>query len=282
MTSPAVALTIAGSDSGGCAGIQADLKAMAANGVFGASAITALTAQNTTGVQGVHPIPVDFIVEQINSVVDDLRPSAVKTGMLATSEIIEAVADLASTGRLPNLVVDPVMVATSGDRLLAPEAEAAYLEKLLPLAAVITPNGAEAEALTGAPVRTVTDAIEAAKTLGQHCDGLVVVKGGHVTADEASSAAVDIVWDGTEITEITGPWIDTKNTHGTGCSFAAAVAAHLAKGSAPIEAVRAAKTYVAAGIAGGATWDLGQGSGPIDHFGWSGDGGGSVLREHDQ
>ncbi len=268
MTTPPVALTIAGSDSGGCAGVQADLKTFAAMAVFGTSAITALTAQNTVGVHGVHPVPADFVNAQIDAVVSDLQPAATKTGMLGTAEIVGTVADAVMAHGIPNLVVDPVMVATSGDRLLDVAAESAYLDRLFPLAAVVTPNTMEAAALVGAPIETVEAMRSAARALGEHCGGVVVVKGGHLVdvPDGRPDAAVDVVWDGRECFELRGPRVDTDHTHGTGCSFAAAVTAALARGAAVVDAVRAAKSYVHAGLIGGARWRLGVGSGPIDHF----------------
>ncbi|MEV4619360.1 bifunctional hydroxymethylpyrimidine kinase/phosphomethylpyrimidine kinase [Asanoa sp. NPDC049573] len=265
---PPVALTIAGSDSGGGAGIQADLKTFAALRVFGTSAITALTAQNTTGVRGVHAAPTEFVVAQIAAVLDDLPVRAVKTGMLATAATVEAVAALAVAGRLPHLVVDPVMVSSSGDRLLEPAAEAAYRDKLFPHAAVVTPNRREAEVLLGTAIRTRADQHAAARALGDLGAAAAVVKGGHPT-DDAGNHAVDVVWDGTGTYELTGPWVDTPNTHGTGCSFAAATAALLAQGDDLRTALAGAKAFVARAVAGGARWRLGAGHGPLDHFGWA-------------
>lgn len=264
MSQPAVALTIAGSDSGGGAGIQADLKTFAAFGVFGTSAVTALTAQNTVGVQGVHVVAVDFVDAQITSVLTDLPVSAVKTGMLATAEIVELVARRAAAGDLPHLVVDPVMVASSGDRLLAPEAESAYLDALFPHATVITPNLREASVLVGRELAAVDDQREAARELGKSGAAVVVVKGGHATGPEA----VDVVWDGSETRELRAPRVDTANNHGTGCSFASAIAAGLARGDDAVTAIGAAKAYVQRAVQGGARWHLGSGHGPVDHFGW--------------
>ena len=182
---PPVALTIAGSDSSGGAGIQADLKTFAALGVYGTCAITALTAQNTCGVAGIHVVPADFVVAQIEAVLDDLPVAAVKTGMLATPAIVSAVADLAAAGRLPKLVVDPVMVASSGDRLLEPEAEALYVEALLPHASLLTSNLREAEVLLGTPIRTLAEQREAACALGALGPAIVVIKGGHPVSDRS-------------------------------------------------------------------------------------------------
>lgn len=265
---PVVALTIAGSDSSGGAGIQADLKTFAALGVFGTSAVTALTAQNTRGVRGVHPVPADFVVAQIHAVLDDLAVTAVKTGMLATAEIVRAVADLAASGRLPRLVVDPVMVASSGDRLLEAEAERVYLEALLPQAHVLTPNLREAEVLLGAPIGTLAEQRDAARALGGLGASTVVVKGGHAVADSAGDA-VDVVWDGTSVYELRSPRIDTRNNHGTGCTFASATAAALAAGAETGQAIERAKNFVSRAVAGGSGWRLGQGRGPLDHFGWT-------------
>ncbi|GIF46123.1 hydroxymethylpyrimidine kinase /phosphomethylpyrimidine kinase [Asanoa ferruginea] len=265
---PPVALTIAGSDSGGGAGIQADLKTFAALRVFGTSAITALTAQNTAGVRGVHAAPTEFVVAQIAAVLDDLPVGAVKTGMLATAATVEAVAALAVAGRLPHLVVDPVMVSSSGDRLLEPAAEAAYRDRLFPHAAVVTPNKREAEVLLGTTIRSRADQHAAARALGALGAGAAVVKGGHPAGD-AGDLAVDVVWDGIDTYELTAPWVDTPNTHGTGCSFAAATAAHLAQGADLRTALAGAKAFVARAVAGGAHWHLGTGHGPLDHFGWN-------------
>jgi len=262
---PPVALTIAGSDSGGGAGIQADLKAFAANGVFGTSAITAITAQNTIGVRGVHVPPWEFVDAQISAVLADLPVAAVKTGMLATAEIIELVARRAGAGDLPQLVVDPVMVASSGDRLLAEEAEMAYLKLLFPHALVITPNLREASLLVGRELTTVDDMAEAAAQLGQSGAPYVLVKGGHLAGD-----AIDVLFDGDRIQQLAAPRIDTVNVHGTGCTMAAAIAAFLARGETVPDAVRAAKAYTTGAIQGAAAWRLGAGHGPIDHFGWNG------------
>lgn len=262
---PPVALTIAGSDSSGGAGIQADLKTFAALGVYGTSAVTALTAQNTVGVRGVHPVPVDVVLAQVDAVLDDLPVAAVKTGMLATAEIVRAVADLAAAGRLPQLVVDPVMVASSGDRLLEPQAERLYLDALLPHAAVLTPNLREAEVLLDAPIRTLADQREAARALGALGAAAVVVTGGHAVTD-AAGEAVDVVWDGDRVHELRGPRIDTGNNHGTGCTFASATAAALATGVDAHQAVRHAKDFVTGAITGGTAWRLGRGHGPLDHF----------------
>ncbi len=260
---PPVALTIAGSDSGGGAGIQADLKSFAALGVFGTSAITAVTAQNTTAVKRVDLLPVEAVEAQIDAVLADLPVAAVKTGMLATAAIVELVARRAAAGDLPHLVVDPVMVASSGDRLLDEDAESAYRELLFPHAEVITPNLLEASVLLGRTLRTADDALDAAFDLAEPLDAWVVVKGGHL-----SGSAVDVVVHGDDHTVLRSDRVDTANVHGTGCSFASATAAGLASGLDPMAALRQAKALVDRGLRGGATWRLGSGHGPIDHFGW--------------
>ena len=263
---PPVALTVAGSDSGAGAGLQADLKTFAALGVYGTSAVTALTAQSTLGVSGVLPVPGEFVAAQVEAVLGDFTVRAVKTGMLGTAEVVEVVAGLAGAGRLPQLVVDPVMVASSGDRLLEQAAEQAYVGLLLPLAHVLTPNLVEAEVLLGGSIRTLADQREAARALGALGPRVVVVKGGHATSDSAGEA-VDVVWDGREVTELRAPRLDTANTHGTGCTFAAAVAAGLAHGRPVGAAVTGAKAYVGRALAGGAGWRRGSGHGPLDHLG---------------
>ena len=260
---PPVALTIAGSDSGGGAGIQADLKSFAALGVFGTSAITAVTSQNTVAVTRVDVLDPRAVEAQIDAVLADLPVAAVKTGMLATVEIVELVARRAAAGDLPHLVVDPVMVASSGDRLLAEDAEAAYRELLFPHAEVITPNLLEASVIVGRLLEDADDAAAAAAELSAECDAWVVVKGGHLDV-----SATDAVAHGTEATTLTSERIDTPNVHGTGCSFASATAAGLAQGLEPLAALRQAKAFIDRGVRGGAAWRLGAGHGPIDHFGW--------------
>ena len=265
---PYVALTIAGSDSSGGAGVQADLKTFAACGVFGASALTALTAQSTTGVRGVHEVPASFVVSQVEAVLDDLDVRAVKTGMLATTAVVAAVGELAAAGRLPQLVVDPVMVASSGARLLEQDAERAYVEHLLPYARVLTPNLSEAQVLLGGAITTLREQREAARALAALGPGVVVVKGGHAVAD-AGADAVDVLWDGSELVELRARRVPGTNDHGTGCSLASAIAAGLAKGGDVRSAVERAKAYVARALTGGADWRLGAGHGPLDHFGWA-------------
>lgn len=257
------ALTIAGSDSGGGAGIQADLKTFAAHGVYGTSAITALTAQNTLGVQGVHVVPDDFVTAQIEAVVSDLGCDAVKTGMLATSAIVEAVAAAVESLELPNLVVDPVMVAKSGDHLLDEEAVHAVRWTLLRLARVVTPNLPEAEVLAKMSIGSVADMREAARRIAMLKPSAVVIKGGHLAGPEV----VDLLLENGEFHEWVGPRIEGPHTHGTGCTFASAIAAHLAKGAALADAVPAAKAYVEGAMRHGIP--LGKGHRPLHHF-WRG------------
>ena len=265
--SPPVALTIAGSDSGGAAGIQADLRAFAALGVFGTTAVTAVTAQNTLGVQEVHVVPPPHVDVQITSVVSDLRPSASKTGMLATAATIGVVAARARQGDLGKLVVDPVMVASTGRRLLDHEAEQAYVDLLFPHALVITPNLREASVLVGRELCTVDDMTSAARQLAATGAGLVVVKGGHLPGP----SAVDVISDGTDTKILSTPRVETANVHGTGCTLSAAVTAHLALGKNPVEAVERAKVFITRALRGSAGWRLGSGQGPVDTLGWGAD-----------
>ena len=257
------AMTVAGSDSGGGAGIQADLKTFAALGVFGTSAITALTAQNTRGVSGVLPVPPEFVVRQIEAIAEDIGTDAVKTGMLANRAVIEAVADALRRLRLGPVVVDPVMVAKGGAPLLEPDAAGALMDKLLPLAAVVTPNLPEAEVLYGAPVTDLAGMREAARAIAGRGARCVVVKGGHLVDEEQS---VDLFFDGSVFEELPAARIRTRNTHGTGCTFASAVAARLAWGDEPLAAVRAAKSYVTDVIRASAALTIGSGHGPLDHL----------------
>jgi hydroxymethylpyrimidine/phosphomethylpyrimidine kinase len=271
--SPNVALTIAGSDSGGGAGIQTDLVTFAALDVHGTSAITALTAQNTRGVEAVHVPPVEFLRAQLDAVLDDLPVAAVKTGMLATEAVVLGVAGLAAAGRLPNLVVDPVLVSSTGARLLDPGAESAYVEALLPHALVATPNTREVATLLGEPVVTVADAADAARRIAGFGPRWVVVKGGHLVGDGAGDDAVDVVHDAAtgETSELRLPRIATRNDHGTGCTFAAATTAMLARGLPVPAALAAAKRFVHAGLVASSGWTLGGGHGPVGKLGgWSG------------
>jgi hydroxymethylpyrimidine/phosphomethylpyrimidine kinase len=255
-----IALTIAGSDSGGGAGIQADLKTFHAFGVFGVSAITAVTAQNTVGVRAVHAIPVDVVRGQIDAVAEDLRPAAVKSGMLATAALVEAVADALRANHLTPYVMDPVMVASSGDRLLDADAQGALAAHLFPLATLVTPNLDEARILTGRHVERVSDMRDAAKALVDLGAGAALVKGGHLVEDET----VDVFWDGAEERIWRRPRIDTRGTHGTGCTLSAAVAAGLALERPLVEAVDDALDFVARAISTAPR--IGSGHGPLNHF----------------
>jgi hydroxymethylpyrimidine/phosphomethylpyrimidine kinase len=255
------ALTIAGSDSGGGAGIQADLKTFQELKVFGMSVLTAVTAQNTLGVQGVYPLSGEAVKQQIESIGTDLGTDAVKTGMLFSSEIIEAVAEKIKQFRWHNIVVDPVMIAKGGAPLLQEEAVSALKSALLPLATVITPNIPEAEVLTGITIRTLADRQEAAKRLREMGVKYVIIKGGH---DEDETEAVDLLYDGDEFTYFQSKRITTKNTHGTGCTFAAAITAELAKGSSVKEAVQTAKAFIQAAIEN--ELGIGHGHGPTNHW----------------
>jgi hydroxymethylpyrimidine/phosphomethylpyrimidine kinase len=255
-----VALTIAGSDSGGGAGIQADLKSFHAFGVFGTSALTAVTVQNTRGVSGVHPIPVDIVRAQIRAVAEDLHPAACKSGMLATAELVRAVAESIREHRLPHYVLDPVMVASSGDRLLDEDAERTVAEVLVPLAALVTPNLHEAAILVGAPVGDVEGMRRAAAALVEMGARAALLKGGHLRSAEL----VDVLFDGRDWHEWRRPKLDTRNTHGTGCTLSAAVAAGLAHGRPLTNAVEDALGYV--GRAMQAAPGLGSGHGPLNHM----------------
>jgi len=259
----AIALTIAGSDSSGGAGIQADLKTFAALGVYGASVITALTAQNTTGVTGIHEVPPDFVTQQIEAVFSDLTIGAVKIGMLAGAEVIATVARGLDRYRARNVVLDPVMVATSGDRLLRADAVEALRRELFPRAILITPNLPEAAVLLDtAPARTEAEMQAQGDRLLAAGANAVLIKGGHGEGSEA----VDLLIDKTGVTRLAAPRVSTTNTHGTGCTLSSAIAAGLAKGLALPDAVRAAKAYVTAAIAAAAGLTIGHGHGPLHHF----------------
>ena len=254
-----VVLTVAGSDSGGGAGIQADLRTFAAHGVHGTSAITAVTAQNSVAVLDWVALDPRMVVAQMEAVASDMPVAAVKTGMLATAAIVTAVAEAIQRLRLPLVVVDPVMVAKSGDRLLDRDAETAYRERLLPLASVVTPNLPEAEALLGGPVRTLPEMREAARALHALGPRAVVVKGGHLEGD-----AVDVFWDGERLEDLPAPRIATPNTHGTGCTYSAAIATHLGAGLPLEEAIMNAKRFLTEAIRAGVA--VGRGRGPTDPF----------------
>lgn len=253
------ALTIAGSDSGGGAGIQADLKTFSAFRVFGMSVITAVTAQNSLGVQGVENLPPAFVALQLHSVLSDFGAGAAKCGMLSTAPIIEAVAATLADDPVEKLVVDPVMVSKSGDALLQPDARQALIERVLPLALVVTPNLPEAESLAGIPVASRPDMEEAARRIHRLGPRYVLVKGGHLKGD-----AIDLLWNGKAFTAFRAPRIDSGNTHGTGCTLSAAIAAGLARGQAIGDAIRDAKAYVTRAIREG--FAAGRGVGQLRHF----------------
>jgi len=261
----AIALTIAGSDSGGGAGIQADLKTFAAAGVYGTSAITAVTAQNTLGVTAWEPVSTDLVIAQIEAVAADLAPDAVKTGMLATAAIVEAVAATIEALDLPQLVVDPVMIAKGGDRLLNADAVGAIKAHLLKLAEVVTPNIPEAEALSGVSIATETDMFRAASRIRELGPRVVIVKGGHLDPAATGGEVVDLVLYGDgDVFTVRGPRLQTRHTHGTGCTFASAIAAQLALGRQIEDAVRQAREYLEGAIRHAP--QLGAGHGPLHHF----------------
>jgi hydroxymethylpyrimidine/phosphomethylpyrimidine kinase len=253
------ALTIAGSDSGGGAGIQADLKTFSALGVFGMSALTAITAQNTLGVTAVHEIPPEIVAAQIDAVLADIGADAVKTGMISSSEIIRVVTAKVREHGISTLVVDPVMVATSGDRLLRQDAVEALRTELLPLAMVVTPNLPEAEVLVGREIAGLDAMREAAKAIVGLGVRSVVVKGGHLAGD-----ATDVFYNGDRFVELPARRIETTSTHGTGCTFASAIAALLARGESLEDAISGAKVYVTAAIE--RAYPIGHGHGPVHHF----------------
>jgi hydroxymethylpyrimidine/phosphomethylpyrimidine kinase len=272
---PRVVLTIAGSDSSGGAGLEADLRTFAALGVHGAVAVSAVTAQNTVGVTAVLAVEPEMVRAQVAAVVQDLDVAAVKTGMLARPATVREVARLAAEGALPHLVVDPVLVSSTGHLLMEEGGVDAYRDALFAHAAVVTPNLREAGVLLGVDVddlgtlEAMADAAVALLGTGARC---VVVKGGHLlggTATETRAPDVVATADGT--TTLDGARVTTRNDHGTGCSLAAAIAVGLAEGLAPLDAVRRAKAFVATALDGASTWSLGEGHGPIDHLGWGAD-----------
>jgi len=256
-----VALTIAGSDSGGGAGIQADIKSMQANGVFATSAITAITAQNTQAVTQAMDLPIDLIEAQIDAVYDDFTIGAVKTGMLSSAAIIESVVKKVEQWEMQPLVVDPVMISTSGYVLLQEDAIHYMIHLLIPKATLVTPNTHEASHLTGLDIKTIDDAQEAAKKIFEMGAQAVLVKGGHL---EGMGQATDVYYDGNEFDHFHAEFIDTSHTHGTGCTYASAIAAHLARGFELKDAIAYAKEYVTEAIRYGL--DIGKGSGPTNHF----------------
>jgi len=257
---PAVALTIAGSDSGGGAGIQADLKTFSALGVYGLTVITAITAQNTVGVRSVQEVETRIIRDQLDAVAEDFAIGALKTGMLSSAAIIETVADGVRRHHLRNLVVDPVMVAKSGDRLLREDAVAALREKLIPLAEVVTPNLPEAEVLAGFSIRSMADRLRAAQSILALGPQAVVIKGGHGSEDPV----VDLLVHAGGVKELRAPRITTNSTHGTGCTFSAAIAAGVAAGLELSRAVAEARSYLTEALRGAP--GLGHGHGPLNHF----------------
>lgn len=253
------ALTIAGSDSSGGAGIQADLKTMLANHVYGMSAITALTAQNTTGVTDIMEVTPEFLAEQLDSIFTDIRPDAVKTGMVSSSQLIEIIADKLREYKAVNIVVDPVMVATSGAKLICDDAMETLKKKLLTLATVITPNIPEGEVLAGMKITSKEDMVTAAEKISNTYGCSVLLKGGH-SLNDANDLLVE---PGKEPVWFKGRRIANTNTHGTGCTLSSAIASNLAKGKSLEEAVKGAKNYISGALAAGL--DLGKGSGPMDH-----------------
>jgi hydroxymethylpyrimidine/phosphomethylpyrimidine kinase len=257
------ALTIAGSDSGGGAGIQADIKTFQELGSYGMSVITAVTAQNTLGVQGVYPVSMEGIVQQLDSIGQDLGPHALKTGMLHSGEVIEAVSERIRHYGWTNLVVDPVMIAKGGAKLLQDEAVRALKEQLIPLSAVITPNLPEAEIITGIKIETLDDRKDASKMLIEMGAGSVVIKGGHADGEQV----IDLFYDGEEFVEMVSPRIETPHTHGTGCTFSAAITAQLAQGMDIKEAVKTGKGFIRAAIED--QLGIGNGHGPTNHWAYN-------------
>ena len=253
-------LTIAGSDSGGGAGIQADLKAMSANGVYAMSVITAITAQNTEEVADVLELPTSIIAAQLDAIFDDFEVAAVKTGMLSSADIIKTVVKLLKPQNVRNLVVDPVMIAKGGQVLLRPDAIDTLKNDLLPLALLVTPNVHEAQQLSGIEITSLADARRAAKIIHQFGCANVLIKGGHLPSDRAT----DLLYDGRFFNIFKGEFIDTPHTHGTGCTFASAIAAHLARGKTVPDAVQTAKTYLTETIRHSLA--IGHGKGPTNHF----------------
>ena len=257
-------LTIAGSDSGGGAGIQADLKTFAANRCYGMSVITALTAQNTRGVTAIHALPPSFAVDQLTAIFTDIGTDAIKIGMLYSAELIEAVAETLNNFRPRNIVLDPVMVAQSGDKLLQDEAIQAIKEHLMPVADVVTPNLPEAEVLLGQQIETFQDVQRAARELSRIGGRSILIKGGHM----AESKSTDLLYltEEDRFCSLEAARIDSQNNHGTGCTLSSAIAAHMARGSDIEEAVNKAKTFIHNAIRAGAAYKIGHGHGPVHHF----------------
>ncbi|MEM7537696.1 MAG: bifunctional hydroxymethylpyrimidine kinase/phosphomethylpyrimidine kinase [Chloroflexota bacterium] len=258
------ALTIAGSDSGGGAGIQADLKTFSALGCYGMSVLTALTAQNTVAVTDIHPVPPPFIAAQIDAVLTDIGVDAVKIGMLHSPDVIETVTERLLHHQVHNIVVDPVMIAKSGDKLLQDSAVDALKQVLIPQATVITPNLPEASVLLGRPIEQESEMADACRALAELGPESVLLKGGHLAGTQSDDLLYLAATD--ELIRFASVRIESKNLHGTGCTLSSAIAAHLAKGHAIDEAVRKAKAYITAAISAGAAYQIGHGHGPVHHF----------------
>lgn len=252
-------LTIAGSDCSGGAGIQADMKTMAAHKVYGMSVITSLTAQNTTGVYGVLDIDPKFVAKQIDCVFQDIVPEAVKIGMVSNSKIIEVIVDKLKEYKAKNIVVDPVMISTSGSKLLSDEAIDVLKNKLIKIATIITPNIPEAEVLSGMTIKTQEDMLDSAKKISKMSDGAVLIKGGHLVND-----AIDLLYRDGEYRWFTSERINNNNTHGTGCTLSSAIASNLSKGYSLEDSIEKAKEYLTGALRDGL--DLGKGSGPLNHM----------------
>jgi hydroxymethylpyrimidine/phosphomethylpyrimidine kinase len=261
MSRTGVMLSIAGSDPSGGAGIQADLKTAAALGVYGATVLTALTAQNTLGVTGVHAVPASFVAEQYEAVVTDLDVRAVKIGMLGSVEVVETVAAMLRAHPVPAVVLDPVMVATSGDRLVPEDAAGAIRELLVPLASLVTPNVPEAEVLTGTRIGSADDLEAAGRALLAMGPGAVLVKGGHLTGDRC----IDVLVSADGAQRLDSARVRTRHTHGTGCTLSSAIASYLVRGRDLPEAVASAKDYLTRALQAGTDLELGRGNGPVDH-----------------
>ncbi|MDD4073370.1 MAG: bifunctional hydroxymethylpyrimidine kinase/phosphomethylpyrimidine kinase [Desulfobacterales bacterium] len=257
-------LTIAGSDSGGGAGIQADLKTMSANGCYGMSVITALTAQNTMGVTGIHPVPVDFVKQQMEAVLTDIGTDAVKIGMLYSPELIETVAAQLKKFNVANIVLDPVMVAQSGDKLLRDDAIDAIKKYLLPMADIVTPHLPEASVLLGRKIRELNELEQAAKDLAKFGSRNILIKGGHL--EDGTSDDLLYLGEDKRIILLKGKRVTTRNNHGTGCTLSSAIASFIAKGNDIEQAVWLAKTYITEAISAGAAYTIGHGHGPVHHF----------------
>ena len=260
-------LTIAGSDCSGGAGIQADLKTMSALGTFATSVITSVTAQNTCGVTAIHVIPNDVIAAQIKAVMEDIYPMAIKVGMLNDSATMQTVATTLKQYKVPNLVIDPVMVSTSGHRLMEEEAVATFIQELLPMASILTPNLPEAEILANMKIENVEHVFEAAQRIIDKGCKSVLIKGGHASGNHKTDYLFSQRKDqSVEVSSFSSDTVDTKNTHGTGCTLSSAIAAFLAQGLSVNEAVKAAKEYVTNALKGGADVEIGHGHGPVNHF----------------